>query len=122
MYKRGAATMPSLAILSALAYIYAAYFSQRPTVYSRLWGVRLAGVLTISVLPFTLLVMGKTNATLMSKAQELESLGVGVGYVEAGLVEGESVKELVDWWATLNAVRGSLPLVGAAVGIWSILG
>jgi hypothetical protein len=73
-------------------------------------------------MPYTLLVMGKTNAKLMDKAKELSGLGVGEEDVEAGMAKGESVKELVDWWATLNAGRGLLPLFGAVVGLWSALG
>ena len=51
----------------------------------------------------------------------MKGLDVSEKATEVGLAKGESAKELIDWWATLNVGRGLFPLVGAVLGLWATL-
>ena len=81
----------------------------------------LAALMTVSVVPYTLLVMKSVNAKLLAKAEEMESLDAKDEVTEVGLPKGESAKELVDWWGVLNLGRGVFSLLGAVLGAWASL-
>lgn len=75
-----------------------------------------ASVITISIVPYTLLVMAAVNRRLFAKAREAIVLGDEmVDDAEAG------VKQLVDTWAMLNLGRGLLPLLGSLTAAWAAL-
>jgi hypothetical protein len=105
LYKRGAASMPKFAVGTALAYLVAAYDSYGN---GRAWGSYLgAAAFTLSIVPFTLTIMKKTNGQLHKEAKEdSEQTEVSVA----------RVKGLLDWWIILNLIRGSLPLAGTILG------
>lgn len=65
--------------------------------------------------------MMPTNRKLFKKYDEMKGLSVNEKATEVGLAKGESTKELVNWWGTLNVGRGLLPLVGAVMGLWATL-
>lgn len=71
----------------------------------------LAAALTVGIAPFTLGVMWPTNTKLKEFAQKEYVAGAEGDEKEAVEVQG-----LLKKWSCLNAVRGALPLVGAAVG------
>ena len=75
----------------------------------------------MSIVPFTLLVMSNVNGKLDAAAEESKSLKITEQLSEVKGARGESTKELVDWWATLNFVRGLFPLTGAVLGLWATL-
>ncbi|KAJ8076302.1 hypothetical protein PM082_000722 [Marasmius tenuissimus] len=109
LYTRGASTMPPLAILSSSAYFYLAYkLSNWSTGMTRKYIV--AGLLTIGIVPYTLLVMAKTNEKLSAKA-------VDVPTEKSEVADGPEVKDLVESWTTMNFVRGVLPLAGTIFGL-----
>ena len=81
----------------------------------------LASIATLSIVPFTLLVMNNVNGKLNAAAEESKGLKITEQLSEVKVARGESTKELVDWWATLNFVRGFFPLTGAALGFWATL-
>lgn len=65
--------------------------------------------------------MRGVNDKLLSKAAQIGNLGVDDKFDESGLPRGESSKELLDLWATYNAVRALLPLTGSIVGVWTTI-
>ena len=106
-YSRGAVTLVPLSIFSAtcsglVAYLLPAQRNQ--------WAM--AGMTTISQLPWTLLVMMATNKRLIavSESQVLQE--------KAGR---EEVLGLLVYWARMNILRGSLALVGGLIGMWAMV-
>ncbi|KAJ5413825.1 hypothetical protein N7509_000452 [Penicillium cosmopolitanum] len=67
-----------------------------------------AAALTLSLVPYTIIVMRKTNATLIEKAK-----------IDPRLAEkeGGEIDTLVRSWISLNSFRSLLPLAGGVVGI-----
>lgn len=72
----------------------------------------MAGVATITQLPWTLLVMmpgiKKLNAVAESK-------------IEQEKADGKEVAGLLREWAWMNVVRGGFALVGGLVGVWAVI-
>ena len=77
----------------------------------------LATLLLPSIVPFTLLVLGPTNDKLMAKKDELANASLRDKHVEQFAKEGETVKELMDKWASLNLARALLVGVGAVCAV-----
>ena len=72
----------------------------------------LAAALNLSIIPFTLGVMAKTNNELIRRANAATE-GLDASPMEKGTgVEKYQTPELVRWWGTLNVYRASLQ-VGA---------
>lgn len=110
LYKRGAASMPKFAVGTALAYFVAAYDAYGD---GRAWGSYLgAAGLTLSIVPFTLTVMKKTNGLLHDEAKK----DANENDISVARVNG-----LLDRWTTLNLIRGSLPLAGTILGLFTFL-
>lgn len=108
IYDRGKVAAPGVAILSLLSYAYLAYSHYHE---GREWkGFITAALLTIGIAPFTLIVMARTNNTL---------IGVANGAVVS--VGDEAARQLVQKWGGLNLMRSLLPLAGSVVGLWSVL-
>lgn len=80
-----------------------------------------SALLTICIVPYTLLFMVATNKKLVSKEEETSSLSLTEMVKEAEVTEGESTKMLVDRWATHNLIRSTFPLAGAVLGLWTSL-
>ena len=81
----------------------------------------LSGLLTIGIVPFTMVFMGKLNDKLTRKAEDSKALKAEDHVVQAGMPKGESSKELLDRWATYNFIRGLFPLAGAILGLWTAI-
>ena len=62
--------------------------------------------------------MMPTNKKLFQRFGESKAMGENEVKTEVGMPKGESTKELVDWWSTMNFVRGLMPLVAAILGVW----
>lgn len=111
LYKRGAASMPKFAIGTALAYFVAAYDAYGD---GRAWGSYLgAAGLTLSIVPFTLTIMKNTNGLLHEEAKK--------DATEKNDISVAQVNSLLDRWITLNLIRGSLPLAGTILGVFTLL-
>ena len=78
----------------------------------------LAAISTLSIIPYTLILMRGLNGKLIRKSNGLEKTSIKdiVGIEDA---DEESAKQLIDWWATLNLGRGLLPLVGTILSSWA---
>ena len=106
MYHYGHQVLPTLAIGTFLLYSYTSV-KKRKTKKS--WGLfALAGVTTLSMLPFTWIFMVPTNNELF----RLEGVSKTEPLVK-GIIEA---KELVVRWSWLHFTRSLLPLAGAVMG------
>ncbi|EKV19026.1 hypothetical protein PDIG_05230 [Penicillium digitatum PHI26] len=117
LYEAGKAQNPPIAAITAAAFFYLAWSvrsgrslvrgaSNLPTLYGS------AAVLTLSIVPYTIVAMSKTNAALLTKA---------TGNSKVAEKASADVDELVQNWISLNTIRGLLPLVGGLVGIFAAL-
>ena len=109
LYKRGAASMPKVAIGTSLAYLFAAYDAHRS---EGSWGSYLgAAGCVVSIIPFTLTAMKDVNGQLHEEARREAS--------EEAHASTLRVKGLLDQWITLNFIRSLLPLAGTALGCFA---
>lgn len=108
LYYYGHTYMPALCIATCGLYGYAA-LSRRVSSHKQWYRYALAAVLTISMVPFTWLVMVSTNDTLFL-------LGASDSGTELNLARALVVK-----WAWLHVMRSLSPLFGAILGFVSIL-
>jgi Domain of unknown function (DUF1772) len=109
MYERGKGSNPKIAAATLLSYAFAAYDARSrglPWV-----GYLGAGLFTLAIVPFTLILMTPTNNKLLQSAaaQEKELLM-------------QPTTQLVETWSQMNFARGCLPLAGAFLGLWALLG
>ena len=113
MYHYGRQMMPTAAIATFLLYSYTCIKKRGA---KKPWGVfLLAGVTTLSILPFTWLVMMSTNNELfrLERVSEVET-EAGAGPLVNGVID--EAKDLVAKWSWLHFIRSLLPLVGAIIG------
>ena len=113
IYTRGATYSPPFSAVAAATLSYAAwahYTSPHPFVdeQGRWKGLVAAAVGTVAIVPFTLLVLMPTNRALITGA-------------DGGKLREEAAKRLVRKWGVINGVRALFSLVGAMVGLWSLL-
>jgi hypothetical protein len=113
LYNHGKALMPKVAASVALSYMYAAYDCKRRTPNAAGidgWkGYVAAGVLGVSIVPFTIVAMSPTNNKLLAVAAGASKLNAG------------DVSRLVDKWAALNVGRSLFLLASAAIGLATLL-
>jgi hypothetical protein len=117
-FNQGKAAAPPIAMLSSAAFAYLAYKLSKTLNQTKgeLYG--LAALSTLSIMPYTLVVMRGVNGKLLNKANDLKAMSLDD--IATNLNDSEeSAKELIDWWGTLNFGRGLLPLVGTIVGAWA---
>ena len=114
MYERGKAQNPPIAAVTAVALGYLSWAVRAgsrlaPLVRGgagMLYGA--AAVLTVGIIPWTMVGMSVTNGRLIAVAD-------GKGG------EKKEVEGLLEKWRGLNAVRAALPLLGGVVGFWASL-
>jgi hypothetical protein len=121
-FEAGKATMPPLSAVCTLCFGYLAYKARNlPDALSYKWKMYVvSGLLTIGIVPWTIVVMAPTNKKLLDKAEETSSLAIDDKIVEVGL-GGESAHQLVDKWATLNLGRSIMLAVAAVLATWTTL-
>lgn len=112
-FARGVSIMPKVAVISAAAYLYAAYNARQrgaaAAAASPAWkGFAAAAALAVAIVPYTQLFMSGTNALLHAAAR-------GTGAAGA-----DEVRILVGRWAALNLGRSLLPLAGAVAGLMTL--
>lgn len=120
-FDRGKVINPSIAVLSAISYGVLSYKLYGGLNHPKAEMYALSALFAFGMMPYTRLVMWSTNLALFRKYDQMKNLGVEEKATETGLEKGQSTKELVDKWGTLNLVRGLLPLVGAVIGTWATL-
>ncbi|OHE93722.1 hypothetical protein CORC01_10949 [Colletotrichum orchidophilum] len=104
IYLNGASTGPKVALAITLSLVYSAYdrYSQgvawKPFVA--------AGLLSLAIVPYTIIFMLSTNNALMAGARGITTLGLS------------ETRELLKRWQALNAIRSVISLAGAAIALW----
>lgn len=112
MYHYGHQVLPTMAVGTFLLY---SYISVKKRTARKLWGVfALAGLTTLSMLPFTWICMVPTNNELFRLERVSKAEPLVMGIVEA--------KELVVKWSWLHFTRSMLPLAGAVMGTLGTFG
>ncbi|PSR94190.1 hypothetical protein BD289DRAFT_363871 [Coniella lustricola] len=107
IYNRGKVLGPQTAVLSLLGYTYLAYQNKSQ---GRPWHVFVgAAVISIAIVPFTIVVMNPTNQALLQAAEGANNLG------------SEAVSQLLLKWKDLNLMRSFFPLAGAALGFYGLV-
>ncbi|CAI7628652.1 unnamed protein product [Penicillium pancosmium] len=115
LFENGKSKNPPVAVGVTSAFIYLAWsvrsgaplFKKTPISRSVLFSA--AAALTISIVPFTLVAMSKTNNKLLEKSELTKEAS-----------DADTV-ELVERWTTLNQIRGVLPLIGGLCGMLATL-
>lgn len=83
------------------------------------WLYGAAALLTLGIVPYTLILMSHTNNLLSAKAaQALESRQEGATIT----FDGNEFSKLLNRWANYNIVRSLLPLSGAITALVAVVG
>ncbi|KAM3429362.1 hypothetical protein MY4824_007884 [Beauveria thailandica] len=106
LFLRGMALLPKVAVGTALSYVYAAYNNQDQ---KSMKGYLVAAGLVVSIVPFTIIFMGSTNAALIGSATGSSPL------------QQAQALDIIRKWGYLNLTRSVLPLTAAAVGLRALL-
>jgi hypothetical protein len=115
MYHYGHQVLPGMAIGTFLLYTYAG-FRKRRAGKINLWRVlMLAGLVTVSIIPFTLLIMKPTNDELfrLESVTRVPQTGENTG---VGVMDIKEARGLVVNWALMHFTRSTFPLIGAIIG------
>ena len=72
-----------------------------------------AGVVTVSIISFTLIVMTPTNNTLFRLGDEIK--------LEAAVATLDQIQEIVTRWGRMHFVRSLFPLDGAMLGFSGLM-
>lgn len=118
LYESGKSQNPPIAALTASAFFYLAWttrsssplFRQVPRNSTALYGT--AAILTLSIVPYTIVTMSSTNNALLAKTK-LDS--------EPPAQASAEIEDIVNDWVTLNGLRSLLPLVGGLLGMFAAL-
>lgn len=107
-------------VISCSSFFYLAYKVYNREASGWLAGYVAAGLLNAAVVPYTIVVMGETSGKLLRKEQEVvRSLKLEHSFDIT--VEGQTVHQLVDWWAVLHLGRCLMLGTGFGVALWSAL-
>ncbi|PTU24154.1 hypothetical protein P175DRAFT_0497273 [Aspergillus ochraceoroseus IBT 24754] len=113
LYEKGKRQNPPIAASVAAAFAYLAWSVRQGTSLAPLAprnGVALysaAAVLTLGIVPWTLIAMTSTNKALLDRASAT--------WVSTDK-SNEEVEGLLEKWTVLNAIRSLFPLAGGIVG------
>jgi hypothetical protein len=124
-YERGKAIGPPFGVVAALSFFYLSYHFHTSSTSAfvnntNAWGYLTAGLLSIGIVPYTMLVLMPTNDKMKKKADETKSLEKEDHVVEIGLGE-ETAHQLADWWGVLNLGRGAMLTASGVLGLWLAL-
>ena len=112
LYHYGHLVLPSMAIATFFIYAYVVRGKRRAP--GSPWvAYAAAAVVTVGIIPFTLVIMTPTNETLFRLEEESKG--------EAAVATLDQVQELVTRWGRMHFVRSLFPLVGAMLGFSGLL-
>ena len=112
-FLRGHTKGPALSIATGTLYAVAAWYRHvAGNAYWRVFAV--AGATTVSMIPYTWIVMMSTNNALFSAVDASKEGQGAINWAEA--------ETLVVRWSRLNAVRALFPFSGAVIGMLGISG
>ncbi|KAI2713476.1 hypothetical protein CBS147332_5216 [Penicillium roqueforti] len=134
IYTRGSKIFPGISAVSSLANLYALWAlrdsaTPAPDIFGSSWSTcyMLAIGFTMSITPFTLTVMRKTNTKLKAHAKRddaadaegTEGMVVSPQEKAKRAREDGEVVELLQHWSQLNLIRAAFPLIGAGIGFYT---
>jgi Domain of unknown function (DUF1772) len=107
LYKRGAVSLPPLAVFSSLCSAYLAFaLPEQRSLYV------VASMGTLAMIPWTLVAMMETNNRLCAIADSK---------IEQEKVKSEEVEALLRKWTWMNYVRSGLMMVGGLTGLFALI-
>ncbi|KAB8356649.1 hypothetical protein FH972_024226 [Carpinus fangiana] len=128
-YRIGFYVTPPQCLIAGASWTYLAL-----TVPSEAFGLRVlyttAAILIPSIIPYTITIQRKLNATLSRRAERLCGPGEGTRAEKLGIDDeqtkqeeesGESTRDLVDRWSKHNYGRAAMVGIGALCGVWASL-
>lgn len=104
---------PSFAAASALCSFVSAYTHYHAQVPSRAYFFIAAGLMSLSIGPFTVILMKSTNAALLKRVD------VARGKTDGGRRTEETAR-LLGTWSRFNLVRSALSMVGALLAFQAL--
>ncbi|QKX62868.1 uncharacterized protein TRUGW13939_10033 [Talaromyces rugulosus] len=118
LFESGKSQNPPIAALTASSFFYLAWSTRSSSTLFRqvapnstiLYGT--AAILTLGIVPYTIVAMSGTNNALLAKTK--------LDYEPSSQASAE-IEELVNNWALLNGFRSLLPLAGGLLGIFAAL-
>ena len=110
IFQRGHVQGPAIAVSTGLMYAYAAYTKSQQGQPWRAFAV--AGATVVSMVPYTWVVMARTNNKLWAAV---------TGESKGGTVNSAEAQGLVNTWSRLNLFRAMFPLAGGILGLLSVL-
>ena len=115
--------LPLLSLISASSFSFLSYKLVKTLNQAKGELYALAALVTISVVPYTLLAMVSTNRKLLGKTSPAGASESVSGNHEREEVSNndESAKELLARWRLLNFGRGVLPLLGTSLGLYATI-
>ncbi|OQD86420.1 hypothetical protein PENSOL_c089G02708 [Penicillium solitum] len=134
LYDRGSKIFPGISAVSSLANLYALWAlrdspAPAPDIFGSSWSTcyLLAVGVTMSIAPFTVTAMKKTNAKLKAHAKRddaadaegTEGMVVSPEEKAKRARDDSEVVELLQHWSQLNLIRAAFPLVGAGIGFYA---
>ncbi|KAK4981172.1 hypothetical protein LTR28_002469 [Elasticomyces elasticus] len=100
VFQRGHVRGPALSVVTGVTYAYVVYAK---SLHGQDWrGFALAGITTVSMIPYTWVAMADTNNKLWAAA-------TGEPKASFGITEA---KRLTTKWSRLNVARAMFPMVG----------
>ncbi|KAJ8096611.1 DUF1772-domain-containing protein [Lipomyces tetrasporus] len=121
-FEAGKSQNPPIAVATATSFCYLAWSVRAGTQLGRLVPRNsialycIAAILTIGIVPFTIIAMTPTNSRLIAIAEQKRDAG---GSVKPN---DEPVEVLMKKWMFLNGIRSFLPLLAGATALVAVLG
>jgi len=123
LYDTAKMIVPPLAVVCGSSFLFVAYDAHQrtATVVPHQWKAYVASaLLTLGIVPYTLLVIMPINRRLWQKVKDMRHLAATDTVFEA-TVGDETAHALVDKWATVNVGRATLLGVAAVTAAWIAL-
>ncbi|KAI0175057.1 hypothetical protein BJ166DRAFT_513551 [Pestalotiopsis sp. NC0098] len=108
IYHYGHSIMPVLALSTCALYGCAAL--QRRSKRQKSWALLgLAGIATVCIIPFTLIIMAPVNETLFELENSIAA--------NPGVISTEDAKSILSRWNSFHVVRSCIPLIGTFINV-----
>jgi hypothetical protein len=116
MFQREQISGPLVGLFSSASFAVAAFVLRNERPGSTAWQTfAWIAAIPISVLPYNVLFMTKTNNVLLSEQAAASSQVKITGKSE------KSTREAFRYWRALNLARSLIPLVAGGLGLWTVL-
>ncbi|RDW59114.1 hypothetical protein BP5796_12038 [Coleophoma crateriformis] len=118
-YAKGKSQNPPVAAVVATSFAYLAWASHRLRAGRSMQLYSIAALLTIGIVPYTILTMSSTNNKLLAKSKKASSDAEITRAVSPA--EDKETSDLLKKWTFLNGIRSTMPLLGAAAAALAAL-